>query len=226
MSPKGNRPVVYLAGPMFSAGDHSEQLGLARLLDKAGYDTYMPQRDGVETAKVMYCINHPLFGDPTVNVEVTQFVRKIVFALDVYQVVDRCSAVVLNADGRVPDEGSVAEAAIGWGVGAPVVLYKSTPISMLNGWDNPMLSGLSSGWTPPVSEPKALPGAVKAAIAAGGRRSVPAGSHVAAVAKLGAKVWSIMPEIRAVTARPDPKKLLAGVQDVAKQLGALVAKAD
>jgi len=221
-------PVVYCAGPMFSAGDHTEQLRLARTVERAGFDTYVPQRDGVETAKVMWAINHPLFPDPAANLEVTQFVRKIIFALDVYQVVERCQAIVLNADGRVPDEGSVVEASMGWGVGKPVVVFKSTPISMLGGWDNPMLSGLGAGWTA-VADAKQLPAAVGSAIAAAA--AVPsskprAGSHVAKVVALGAKVWQLMPEISAITKRPDPRQLYAGVQQVAERLGGLVAAAD
>ena len=36
-------------------------------------------------------------------------VRKWVFALDMFQLLERCQSLVFNLDGRTPDDGSVVE---------------------------------------------------------------------------------------------------------------------
>ena len=94
-----------------------------------------------------------------------QFVREIVFSMDIYQLLNRCQSVVFNMDGRVPDDGSVVEAAAAFASGRPIVIWKTTPITMLGGTDNPMVSGLAMNWQT-VSELTALPAAIAAAVAA------------------------------------------------------------
>ena len=74
-------------------------------------------------------------------------VRKWVFALDMYQLLERCQALVFNLDGRTPDDGSVVETAAAFTAGKPIVIFKTTPITMLAGADNPMVEGLSTSWT-------------------------------------------------------------------------------
>ena len=73
-------------------------------------------------------------------------VRKWVFALDMFQLLDRCQSLVFNLDGRTPDDGSVVETAAAFTAGKPLVIYKTSPITMLAGADNPMVTGLSSSW--------------------------------------------------------------------------------
>ncbi len=121
--------------------------------------------------------------------------------------------MVFNLDGRVPDDGSVMEAAVGWTAGLPVVIYKTTPITMLGGHDNPMVAGLSMRWTD-VDDVADLPKAVAAAVALdkrlGGPRYQP-GAHAQRVVALGRKVWRRMPEIHAI-ARLDPPQMEAAAQ--------------
>src|SRR5437016_4734151 len=98
---------------MFSQGDQLEQARIAEELGKV-FDVYVPQEDGIEVARVMDLLDNPaLHGTVTFNVALgakfVEWVSRAVFALDVYQVMDRCACVVLNVDGRVPDEGAVVE---------------------------------------------------------------------------------------------------------------------
>jgi len=127
---------------MFSPEEKATMAQIASILENAGYATYLPQRDGIEVARVMKLINTPLV-EITLAEPLTQLVRKAVFCLDMYQVLIRCESLVFNMDGRVPDEGSVVETTAGFTAGKPLVIYKNDPITMLNGQDNPMISGLS-----------------------------------------------------------------------------------
>jgi nucleoside 2-deoxyribosyltransferase len=65
-----------------------------------------------------------------------------VFALDVFQVLQGCEVIVANLNGRVPDEGTVSEAAIAWSRGKPVVGYKTDTRTAFGGQDNPLVAGL------------------------------------------------------------------------------------
>ena len=161
------RSRVYLAGPMFSVGDKYEQLELEKAL-KTRYEVHLPQRDGIEVASVMDLLNNPEFHGnsmleaPIVN-RMVMWVTRVIEALDVYQSVEGCDCVVLNLDGRVPDEGSLVEATLAWSVGRPVVPYKTTPITELGFNNNPMVDVIS-GWTPPASTPAGVLTAVVTAM--------------------------------------------------------------
>jgi nucleoside 2-deoxyribosyltransferase len=220
--PKPAGSPVYLSGPMFSNAEVGEQQKIARALEKAGFETYSPQRDGIELARVMGNINAPPLP-PDVMKEVMPFVRKLVFAVDVYQLLERCKAVVFNLDGRVPDDGSVMEAALGWTAGLPVVIYKTTPITMLGGQDNPMVSGLGMRWNT-VSRLAALPQAVADAVAAdnalGGPPYTP-GAHAKSVIDLGRKVWGRIDEIHHI-ARLAPGPMEVAAKTLMNDLGPLV----
>lgn len=211
---------VYCCGPMFSKPDLSQQLRIARALEGAGFSTYVPQRDGIEVARVMNNIRKPLFHDLDTAVLVMETARKLVFALDIFQLLDRCGAVVFNLDGRVPDDGSVMEAAVGWTANRPVVLFKTTSITMLGGYDNPMVSGLGERWSF-VHDLKDLAPEVKRAVAVDqsleGQPFVP-GPHAAAVIALGAQVWTLLPAIRQMSRLRTPAKILQAVQGLKAEL--------
>jgi len=215
---------VYLSGPMFSAADLWQQAAIAAAVESAGYATYLPQRDGIEVGNVMAMVNN--VNDPAVA-GLMQFVREIVFSMDVYQLLSRCQSVVFNMDGRVPDDGSVVEAAAAFASGRPIVIWKTTPITMLGGTDNPMVSGLAMNWQT-VNELTALPAAIAAAVAAtsaaGGDAFTPA-PHVQAVIDLGEQVWNAMPAIRAGVATNDPQKLIEAGEALQKALEPYLAKA-
>ena len=78
----------------------------------------------------------------------------------------------MNLNGRVPDEGTVVEAALGWHSGKAVVLYKRDERAPFTARDNPMLTGLAEGEV--VSAIAELPAAVERALAASNHRRVAA----------------------------------------------------
>jgi len=165
---------------------------------------------------------------PASNVlEVTAFARKLVFALDVFQCLDRCDAVVLNLDGRVPDEGAVMEASLAWTANKPVVIYKTTFITVLGGLDNPMVSGLGMQWAS-VAKLEQLSGEVKRAMASyqpPRDDECTRGPHVDAVIKLGAAVWDRMDEVRTITDL-EAEEIPAAVKAFRESLRDLLEAAD
>jgi nucleoside 2-deoxyribosyltransferase len=208
---------VYCSGPMFSVGDKREQHAVASALEAAGYTTYLPQRDGIEVGRVMQLVHHPLLEGRIAD-DIMLVVRKWVFALDMFQLLERCQSLVFNMDGRSPDDGSVVETAAAFGAGKPIVIYKTTPITMLAGADNPMVEGLSSTWSY-VDDVKAVPHALATAITAanGQPHSYAAPPHVAALMSEGSEVWNVLETLREHP-KHGPEELIAWLHAIEKAL--------
>jgi nucleoside 2-deoxyribosyltransferase len=186
---------VYIAGPMFSVGDKSEQSALAAALQAAGFVCYVPQNNGIEVAAVMQLLNDPSLQEgtmlePPVLDRCMAWVTRAVVALDVYQTIEACQCTVLNLDGRVPDEGSLVESALAWCAGHPVVPYKSSAITELDGHDNPMIAALS-GWTSVPSDPASVVVAVQAAVSTSRSPAPPPPPDVQKLVDLGKVISGI-----------------------------------
>jgi len=189
------RARVYLAGPMFSIGDTHEQTELRRALSKK-YDVHMPQKDGIEVASVMSLLSNPdlhgasMLESPVID-RMVVWVTRIIEALDIYQSVEGCQCVVLNLDGRVPDEGALVEATLAFYAGLPVVPFKTTPITELGFNDNPMVNAVC-GWVPPKDTPADVLKAVDAAMSNPPTidlECVP--PHIQLFCQLGRAIWQI-----------------------------------
>ena len=207
---------VYCSGPMFSLGDKEEQQTLATALEAAKFTTYLPQRDGIEVGRVMQLVGHPLL-EGFIADKIMLEVRKWVFALDMYQLLDRCQALVFNLDGRTPDDGSVVETAAAFAAGKPIVIYKTSPITMLAGADNPMVEGLSGSWSY-TDDASAVPTAIAAAVAAFAKQpyTYAPPPNVAGLIKEGEEVWDVLSDMRSMPS--DPADLIAWLEEIAKQL--------
>ncbi len=157
---------VYLSGPLFSPEERAAMNAIAHALEAAGWSTYLPQRDGLERIFLRFS------GTPLARLSgvARGHVDRAIFALDLFHLVTRCSHVVVNLNGRVPDEGAVAEAAIAFAVGHPVVLYKEDARSVFDGGDNSMVVGLS-----PIAPVARVDQLVRALERAGARITAPAG---------------------------------------------------
>jgi nucleoside 2-deoxyribosyltransferase len=145
---------VYCSGPLFCPEEIAGMNAIAKVLEDAGYGTFLPHRDGLER----YVLG---FVNTSLNINILGMrgrIDRAIFALDVYQIVERCEYFVFNMNGRVPDEGAVAEAGIAFATGKPVVLYKNDYRSTFCGKDNSMLLGLSV--LDPVGDRKKLPSAL------------------------------------------------------------------
>jgi nucleoside 2-deoxyribosyltransferase len=148
---------VYCSGPLFCPEEIAGMNAIAKVLENAGYGTFLPHRDGLERY-VLGFLNTPL------NANIFRLRDKIdraIFATDVYQIIERCDYFVFNMNGRVPDEGGIVEAGIAFTVGKPVVLYKNDYRSAFRGRDNSMILGLSV--LDPISDRKQLPSSLQEA---------------------------------------------------------------
>jgi len=113
---------------------------LAETLEQAGFRTFLPHRDGFLFAAIV-----PDLRKAGYPLEVAQWMaRQAIFALDVYHVLIACDGALVNLNGRVPDEGAVAEGALAWTAGKAVVLFKDDARALIDGLDNPLVAGLGS----------------------------------------------------------------------------------
>ncbi|MGH7138779.1 MAG: nucleoside 2-deoxyribosyltransferase [Pirellulales bacterium] len=131
---------VYCAGPLFNEIERGEMSAIAASLRNSGFEPFVPHADGLEFAKVQPYLAAQGHDAATVG----RLLHEAIFALDVYQVVVGCGSLVLNMNGRVPDEGAVSEAAMAWTLGKPVVIYKADARTKVSGRDNPLVVGLSN----------------------------------------------------------------------------------
>jgi len=183
---------VYCSGPLFCPEEIGGMTAIANVLEEAGYGTFLPHRDGLEKY-IMKMVDSPL----NVNIfKSRNFIEKAIFALDVYQIVERCDYFVFNMNGRVPDEGGVSETAMAYAAGKPIVIYKNDFRSTFKGADNSMVSCLASSAR--VSEVKKIPMELKKVISRFKKlgESPYKGDNIPPVMqdtiKLGGKIWKVM----------------------------------
>jgi nucleoside 2-deoxyribosyltransferase len=90
---------IYCSGPLFCPEEVAGMTAIAERLEKAGYATFLPHRDGLEAYLLKYV------NDPRVNFirvpPANRFLSRAAFALDIYQILERCDALVMNMNGRV-----------------------------------------------------------------------------------------------------------------------------
>lgn len=130
---------VYCAGPLFNESERREMVAIAAVLSDAGFEPFLPHADGFEFAQIVPVLSARGLDAALVG----RWVHEAIFALDTYQVFVGCGSLVLNMNGRVPDEGAVAEAAMAWTLGKPVVIHKADARSKIAGRDNPLIVGQS-----------------------------------------------------------------------------------
>jgi len=146
---------IYCSGPLFCAEEVGGMNAIAKVLEDAGFQTFLPHRDGLE-AYVMRFGNSSL--PSTISVIRTR-VDYAIFSLDVYELIERCKAVVCNLNGRVPDEGMIVEASLAYAAGKPLILFKDDARAPFGGYDNSMLTSLAHGKI--IRKLKELPSALK-----------------------------------------------------------------
>jgi nucleoside 2-deoxyribosyltransferase len=129
---------VYCAGPLFNPKEREEMAQLASVLEQAGYSAFLPQRDGLEFAELF-----PLFLGRGIPAEDAQKILNMaIFSLDVFQIINS-DGLLLNMNGRVPDEGAMVEAGIAWAHNKAIVIFRSDSRSLIQGNCNPLVLGLS-----------------------------------------------------------------------------------
>jgi len=184
--PLRNPHRVYCAGPLFNEAERREMIRIAYVLRRAGFEAFVPHADGMEFADVLPY----LIAQGHESAAAGQLLHEAVFALDVYQVVVECGSLVFNVNGRVPDEGGVAEATIAWMLGKPVVLYKDDCRSAVAGRDNPLIVGQTGFQTE--KDIERLPAALRRRIdelSPDESRAVACPAHLLATVATGERLW-------------------------------------
>ena len=132
---------IYCSGPLFCAEEVGGMSAIAKVLEDAGFQTFLPHRDGLEA----YIMRFGNSSFPSTITSIRTRVDYAIFSLDVYELIERCGAVVCNLNGRVPDEGMIVEAALAYAAGKPLVFFKDDARAPFGGYDNSMLTSLVHG---------------------------------------------------------------------------------
>ena len=123
----GQGKKVYFASPMFNHAEKEFNLRITKVLEDYGYQVFLPQRNGIEAAKLEGKTEDELIT--------------MIFALDSTEV-KKADIVFMNIDGRVPDEGACVELGMAYGIGKRCYGFKTDTHSVELGLDmNPMISG-------------------------------------------------------------------------------------
>ena len=176
---------IYCSGPLFCAEEVGGMSAIAKVLEDAGFQTFLPHRDGIE-GYVMRFSNTSLLSTIA---QIRTRIDYAIFSLDVYELIERCSAAVCNLNGRVPDEGMIVEAALAYAAGKPLVLFKADARAPFGGYDNSMLTSLVHGKI--VRRLNALPSAVKHVLSQE-KDSVPLSSALKKAVSYGKRITSAM----------------------------------
>lgn len=119
--------MVYYAGPMFSAAELEFNRKAAAVLEGAGLEIFLPQRDGgcmTEMLKTM----------------TPDEVSREIFLTDMENI-RRAKAFLFVLDGRVPDEGACVALGLAYAAGVPCYGLKTDPRTVMDGRMNPMIEG-------------------------------------------------------------------------------------
>ncbi|MBU1259967.1 MAG: nucleoside 2-deoxyribosyltransferase [Planctomycetes bacterium] len=130
---------IYCAGPLFNPKEREEMASIASALRSAGYNCFLPQENGLEFAKLL-----PSFIAKNIHPQqAVTILNMAIFSLDVFEIMDS-DGLVLNLNGRVPDEGAMVEAGIAWANSKSLVIFKNDDRSLIQGNCNPLVMGLSN----------------------------------------------------------------------------------
>jgi len=183
-----SKKCIYCSGPLFCPEELAGMSAIARVLEQAGFSVFLPQRDGLE-AYILKYINTPL---NTNLLNIRSQIDHAIFALDIFQVVERCQAIVVNLNGRVPDEGAIVEASIAYSCNKPVLFYKNDCRAPFSGRDNSMLLGLSQYKL--MSDIHAIPSTLNKILKNKTIHSpeIISSGYLSTTLKFGSKIWALM----------------------------------
>jgi nucleoside 2-deoxyribosyltransferase len=133
---------IYLAGPQYTHEECRSMEKIGKILQNTGYKTYLPHRDSIETQIFKYAVSSQEIHD--IVYHNSTIINRFIFSLEIYQLIEKCDALVFNMNGRVPDEGAVFKTSMAFAAGKPLIIYKNDHRSTFFGNDNSMITGLSS----------------------------------------------------------------------------------
>ena len=188
-------PKAYLAGPMFNVGEKAEMAQLSKSLEDKDFEVFLPQRDGMDVDGILPELLNSLHIEAD---RANELLLASIDALDIFQVATS-DCIVMNLNGRVPDEGAVAELAVAWTLGKPGIIYHNDIRSFSAGTQNPLVMGRAEFQE--VDKFEKVPLILRQKITAGGRaqslsrRDLP--SSVRKKISDGGKIWEALKKDRA-----------------------------
>lgn len=123
---------AYIAGPLFNDAEKAVNLKVDALVQSLGIETYLPQRDGGESIRMIR------EGQPP------EEVRRRLFDLDV-NAVKACDLFVCVLDGRVPDEGTCVELGMAYILGKACIGYQTDSRRFALDYNNLMIENALNG---------------------------------------------------------------------------------
>ncbi len=124
----GEGKKVFFSGPLFNQGEKDFNLKIVKVLEANGYQVFIPQRDGIEAAKME--------GSKSED-ELTE----MVFNLNTDKL-KWCNILFINLDGRAPEEGSSFELGFAYASGKRCYGLKTDTRSFESRLDlNPLIGG-------------------------------------------------------------------------------------
>jgi nucleoside 2-deoxyribosyltransferase len=117
---------IYISAPLFNEMELKFNERIADFLNKLGFSTYLPQRDGGE--------DEMFLKDPKLWPETS----RRVFDRDV-DALKESSALLMVMDGRVPDEGACVELGMAYAFGKICVGFQTDTRRFATGQNNLML---------------------------------------------------------------------------------------
>ncbi|MDD5713169.1 MAG: nucleoside 2-deoxyribosyltransferase, partial [Smithellaceae bacterium] len=152
---------TYLSGSFYAPEERQSLEEIAAFLATAGYDVYLPHRDGIEDRFLRLQAAGAFDGEQAL------LLRKAIFASECYQIIAGRDALLYVMNGRVPEEGSVFKTALAWATGKPLAIYKNDNRSTFHGNDNSMITGLTVRFRT-VNAMRKIPGELERAAAVKG----------------------------------------------------------
>jgi len=121
---------IYLAGPLFCTSEKEYNVSLKNALAKLGHELMLPQENSTS-------LN---FDRMLSDGEYRDAATMMVFEADL-TLLDTCDALLINLDGRVPDEGACVELGYAYAHGKECFAIKTDVRTAEFGADNMMIAG-------------------------------------------------------------------------------------
>ena len=121
---------IYFAAPLFNEMELKRNEEYTILLEKWGYEVYLPQREAGLSAQI-------LKDERKDKLEI----NKRIFNTDLNGI-KNCDILIFFLDGRVPDEGACVELGIAYALGKKCIGYKTDDRNLdFTGDDNLFIEG-------------------------------------------------------------------------------------
>src|SRR6266702_7398701 len=122
----------FIARPIFYDAEKAFNMKVVALVQSLGIHTYLPQRDGGESIRMIR------EGQPP------ELVRRRLFELDVSEV-RACDLFICILDGRVPDEGTCVELGLAYILGKECIGYQTDSRRFALDYNNLMIENALNG---------------------------------------------------------------------------------